>query len=196
LAVGSYTVTVADANGCTSVISTTIGADTSNISVSFVSTDVTTNGGNDGTINITVSGGTAPFSYLWSNAATTEDLNGLTAGNYTVTITDGNGCTAIQTITVSAPVAVNLTDANSWNANIFPNPAEYQTMVAVELGTVSNVRIRLVNNLGQIIQSAEYNDVMSVQHNLNITDLPAAIYMVEISANGISKTKRLVITRK
>jgi hypothetical protein len=195
LAAGSYTATVADANGCTSVISTTVGADTSNISVSFVSTDVTFNGGNDGTINITVSGGTAPFSYLWSNAATTEDLNGLTAGNYTVTITDGNGCTAIETITLSAPVAVSLTTANSWNANIFPNPAEYQTMVAVELSTISNVRIRLVNSLGQILQSAEYNDVMSVQHSLNIAELPAAIYMVEISANGISKTMRLVITR-
>jgi hypothetical protein len=69
-------------------------------------------------------------------------------------------------------------------------------MVAVELNAVSNVRIRLVNSLGQIIQAAEYNDVISVQHILNITDLPAAIYMVEISANGISKTMRLVITRK
>ena len=117
-------------------------------------------------------------------------------GNYTVTVTDGNGCDAVQTVTVNATVAVSLTTASSWNANIFPNPAEFQTTVAVELNAVSNVRIRLVNSLGQIIQAAEYNDVISVQHILNITDLPAAIYMVEISSNGKFETLPLLITRK
>jgi hypothetical protein len=120
----------------------------------------------------------------------------LTQGNYTVTITDGNGCVALETVTISAPVAISLTAAKSWNANIFPNPAEYQTMVSVELNAVSNVRIRLVNSLGQIIKTAEYTDVINIQHSLNIAELPAAIYMIEISANGITETLRLVITRK
>jgi hypothetical protein len=69
-------------------------------------------------------------------------------------------------------------------------------MVAVELGTVANVRIRLVNSLGQIIQSAEYSEVMNVQHSLNVSDLPAAVYMVEITADGVQKVQQLIITRK
>jgi hypothetical protein len=89
-----------------------------------------------------------------------------------------------------------MTAANNWTATLFPNPTDNQTMVSVELGTMSIVRIRLVNSLGQIIQSVEYSDVMSIQHNLNVSELPAAVYMVEISANGQLKTQRLVVTRK
>jgi hypothetical protein len=92
-------------------------------------------------------------------------------------------------------VAIALT-ASNWTANIFPNPTDKQTMVAVELVTVANVRIRLVNNLGQIIQSAEYSEVMNVQHSLNVSDLPAAVYMVEISVNGALKTQKLKLIRK
>jgi hypothetical protein len=123
-------------------------------------------------------------------------LNGLIAGSYTVTVTDANGCATTQTATVNQPpVAIALT-ANNWSAAIFPNPTENQAMVSVELGTTANVRIRLINSLGQIIQSTEYSDVMNVQHSLIVSELPAAIYMVEITANGIQKTQRLVVTRK
>jgi hypothetical protein len=196
LAAGSYTVTVIDANGCASTANATVGTSNGNLAATATTTDVTTFGGNNGAVNLTVSGGTAPFSFVWSNGATTEDLNGLVAGTYTVTITDANGCATTQTATVNQPpVAIALT-ANNWSAAIYPNPSENQTMVSVELGTTANVRIRLINSLGQIIQLAEYSDVMNVQHSLNVSELPAAIYMVEITADGIQKTQRLVVTRK
>jgi hypothetical protein len=197
LAAGTYSVTATDANGCVNTATATVGTNAGTLATSATATDATVNGAADGSADVTVTGGTSPITYLWSNAATTEDLNGLTAGTYTVTVTDANGCISTETVTVSQPpVAIDVTAANAWTANMFPNPAENQTMIAVELGTISNVRIRLVNNLGQIIQSVEYSDVMSVQHSLNVSELPAAVYMVEISANGQLKTQRLFVARK
>lgn len=54
-----------------------------------------------GTVNLTVSGGTAPYKYKWSTNATTEDINNLTAGTYTVTVTDARGCSEIKISTVT-----------------------------------------------------------------------------------------------
>ena len=54
-----------------------------------------------GSINLTVSGGTAPYKYLWSNAQTTKNLNNLIAGVYTVTVTDARGCTEFKSATIN-----------------------------------------------------------------------------------------------
>ncbi|PSJ72030.1 hypothetical protein C7N43_36300, partial [Sphingobacteriales bacterium UPWRP_1] len=67
-------------------------------------THVTTSGGSNGAITLTVTGGTAPFTYLWSNNATTQNLTALTAGTYTVTVTDAIGCTAVTSAVVATAV--------------------------------------------------------------------------------------------
>lgn len=54
--------------------------------------NVKCSGGNDGFINLSVAGGTAPYSYNWDNTPDVEDPSGLTAGTYNVTVTDANGC--------------------------------------------------------------------------------------------------------
>lgn len=95
LAQGFYTVTVTDANSCTDTLTAEI-AEASGITVTFDTTGVTCFGGDDGAIDITVSGGTTPYLFDWSNAETSEDVTDLTEGTYTVTITDDAGCQFIQ----------------------------------------------------------------------------------------------------
>ena len=97
---GTYSVTVTDANACTANASVTVG-EPAQLQVTAVTTPVSTSGGSDGAVNLTVSGGTSPYSYAWSpGGALTQDLDGLVAGSYTVTVTDANGCTATLTVTI------------------------------------------------------------------------------------------------
>lgn len=104
---GNYSVTVTDANACTANLSTTITEPTA-ISASDVITNVTCNGLSNGAINLTVSGGTVAsnYTFAWDNSATTEDITGVLAGNYQVTITDDNGCTFVKTYTVTEPAVM------------------------------------------------------------------------------------------
>jgi SdrD B-like domain/SprB repeat/Secretion system C-terminal sorting domain len=108
LAAGSYTLTVTDNKGCTKVGNVTITEPTKLVATPTGSA-LDCGGGNNGTASVVASGGTAPYKYKWSNGATAAALTNLTAGNYTVTITDGNGCTATATAAVTQPAPLDLT---------------------------------------------------------------------------------------
>jgi gliding motility-associated-like protein len=98
LSPGTYTVTVS-LGSCLSTSSFLIldDAQAPNLSASGTSANC---GLNDGSVALNVSGGMGPFTYLWSNAATDEDLNGIPPGAYTVTVTGSNGCTALNLASV------------------------------------------------------------------------------------------------
>jgi hypothetical protein len=104
---GNYTVTVTDAAGCFQ--SNTIGVgNATGPTITKTQTNVACNGGNTGSITLTVSGGTTPYTYLWSNGATTQNLTGLTAGTYSVTVTDVTGCVGTTSATITQPAGINL----------------------------------------------------------------------------------------
>ncbi|MBN4051483.1 SprB repeat-containing protein, partial [bacterium AH-315-M05] len=110
-----YTVNVIDSAGCTSVDSVMINEPVV-LTSSIIGADASCSGGSDGAADLTVTGGTTPYSFLWSNSATTEDISNLTIGTYTVIITDTNGCTAFDTVTINNPISltssISGTDAN------------------------------------------------------------------------------------
>lgn len=110
--VGSYTVTLTDANGCTATQSVTL-TEPSALTISNTFTNPSCNTISDGTINITVSGGTLPYAFNWnSGMAATEDLSGLLSGTYSVTVTDTNGCAISDTITLTPIVTVTAQAGN------------------------------------------------------------------------------------
>src|SRR5690606_34338470 len=98
LAAGAYIVMVTDANGCSATQSQIITAPTT-ITVSGVSTNAFCTNPN-GMISTATGGGTSPYTYLWSNNETTSNINQLNAGNYSLTVTDTNGCTKTLSETV------------------------------------------------------------------------------------------------
>jgi len=100
---GIYVVTVADAAGNSVFAVVTINdASAATISVNST-TDISCNGQSNGAIGINITGGTFPYTFLWSNGSATEDINNLFAGPYEVNVTDTNGCAAFLSITLTEP---------------------------------------------------------------------------------------------
>jgi hypothetical protein len=110
---GSYTVTVTDANGCTEQMSVTITQPQSSLLTTATQVNALCFGNPSGSIDLSVSGGTGPYMYSWSNGSTTQDISNLAGGSYTVTVTDVLGCTSSTSITITEPTALSLTTTST-----------------------------------------------------------------------------------
>ena len=129
----TYTATATSTtNGCTRSKNVTVTV-SSPMSLSGSVTNVTCNGGLNGAISTTVTGGIAPLTYLWSNAATTANLTGIAAGSYSVTVTDATASTVTGNWTVTQPAAISAT-AVVTNAAC-PNSADGAINLTVSGGT-------------------------------------------------------------
>src|SRR5678815_5260862 len=115
LAAGDYDVTITDANGCTLTATIAVGNVNSTLAETHVATDATC-ANNNGAIDITVTGGVGTLTYAWTGpngfTSASEDLTGLEAGDYNLTVTDANGCVLPVTITI-AQTANTLAETNA-----------------------------------------------------------------------------------
>ncbi|MFN4233195.1 MAG: gliding motility-associated C-terminal domain-containing protein [Bacteroidia bacterium] len=105
---GSYTLTVTDANGCNVSANTTINQPTT-LSIGFTSSNASCNLLCDGSASVNPTGGTAPYSVLWSTSVTTNNISNLCAGAYSVTVTDTNGCSVVNNFNITEPSPVSAT---------------------------------------------------------------------------------------
>lgn len=115
LTAGTYTVTITDTYSCDQVNSYTV-SEPAILQVTLTSqTDISCFGLNDGVADITASGGTAPYTYVWSNGSNNEDPTNLSSGVQTVTVTDANSCSSTMNVTINEPadLAVNISNVNS-----------------------------------------------------------------------------------
>lgn len=101
LAAGSYTVSITDANNCTASTSFMI-IEPAEFQLSLSSTNESFPGANDGSASASPTGGVMPYSYIWSNDSTSQTITGLSAGNYSVTVTDANGCSNEASVIINA----------------------------------------------------------------------------------------------
>lgn len=101
---GQYIIEVTDDSGCKARDTVTL-TEPDPLAISGSVTDILCFGDASGAINVSISGGTNPYSSLWSNNAITEDLTNLAAGSYTDTVTDVNGCEIISSFTINEPSA-------------------------------------------------------------------------------------------
>ncbi|MFC3416680.1 T9SS type B sorting domain-containing protein [Algoriphagus hitonicola] len=109
LSAGTYTAVVYDMYNCDVSVSFEIKSPEGGINVSENIGGISCSGENDGSINLAVAGGVAPYTYKWNTGATNKDISNLSAGNYEVTITDSNGCSFFGSyaVTAASPLEIN-----------------------------------------------------------------------------------------
>ncbi|MEZ4722333.1 MAG: T9SS type A sorting domain-containing protein [Flavobacteriales bacterium] len=113
-AAGTYTVTFTQPNGCQGVAAFIV-TQSPGVSLSQVATPTSCPLSTDGSVALTINSGTSPYTFLWSNGSTNQNLSNVAAGNYTVTVTDANGCTA--------SISSNVSTTSTLFVNAAPNPA-------------------------------------------------------------------------
>ncbi|SIT06427.1 gliding motility-associated C-terminal domain-containing protein [Filimonas lacunae] len=105
LAAGTYTVTAKNAGGCTTAMQVTV-KQPDVLSVSETHTNVVCHSESTGAVDVTVTGGTAPYTYSWTSGAVSQDISGLPAGTYKVTVKDANGCSSGVSATITEVIGV------------------------------------------------------------------------------------------
>lgn len=180
---GSYTATVTDNKGCILVKSFVVNQPTHSLTATLNHTDVKCTSGNDGGITSSVTGGTAPYTYLWSNGATSESLIGVSAGVYNLTVTDAQGCTSFTGTQVEEPAA-------ALAVNIQPHDVQCYGAAdgSIELNVSGGVQPYyynwgnqneiLLNNFSEIIGSLTQG-----QYFIRVTDRNGCIYEQYIQIN-------------
>ena len=182
IASGTYTVTVTDANGCTITGDYSVTQPAEELSATLLASNITCNGESTGAINLTASGGTAPYTYLWTNGATTEDIDNIAAGSYSVTVTDTNECEITEQITVEEPTIPLSATANDIT-NVDCNGSETGSITVEATGGTSPYQFSLDNGV-------------TTQTNNIFENLAAGTYTITIIDNNLcSTTVNAIVTQ-
>jgi len=193
---GNYAVTVSDANGC----ELTVPANIPNIGapIDLVGADTTTatcaNCSNGG-VDLTLGGAGAPYTFNWSNNATSEDLVNVLPGAYSVTITSVDGCTFDTTFTVS--FTTGLVELEGMNINIYPNPSTGRVFVEFSQTPMDEIQIEVFNAVGQLVVARRY-EAQSIQERLpvDLEEVSSGTYMLKISSGKAYTTQKIIILKE
>lgn len=168
---GIYSVTITDSLGCIILYSYTLTEPS----------QIVINGSiNGNAIDITVSGGTPGYTFLWSNGANTEDLSNLSSGTYSVFVTDANGCTSNASFTVNN---VGLEQQESIELQVFPNPTNDQLTIRRSVNSLGHHSYVIQDSYGRKVLEGSFEDN---EETLSLAHLAPGLYQLHVGVKTIS----------
>jgi PKD repeat protein len=179
LAAGTYSVTVTDASGCIAVTAVTILSPAPITNTMATSPDL---GTGNGTATASPSGGNGGFSYLWSNGQTNANATGLAAGNYTVTITDAQGCSLIDTVNVTLVI----THAADLRPNLFqvgPVPFSELLVLRPKVDLDGQFMVSLIDHQGRLVYAEQIRAAAGMPVVLRPGTLSDGVYFLVVETS-------------
>ena len=191
LSAGTYTYYVQDSNGCAATAEATV-EEPEALSVTGVITN--DSGIGDGALDITVAGGNGGYSFAWSGpdnyTSADEDLTGIVAGEYTVTVTDANGCSVTETFGV--PVGIGeYTFLQS--IVVSPNPSMGLFGLNLEGAAGEDVVLSVYDAQARLVWTNTLSQAWgSVLSTIDLSGMATGVYQLELVANGSRQTVQLM----
>ncbi|MBN8677292.1 MAG: T9SS type A sorting domain-containing protein [Chitinophagales bacterium] len=191
---GLVSLTVTDAAGCTQTATTTI-SQTPSLALTLTVTDASAVNAQDGAVNLTVGGGSGIFAYNWSNGATTEDLNNVGPGNYSVIVVDvASGCTITGTAVVNVSVG---TQEAEWLSQfqLSPNPTNGISLLNLQLHQPTGFLVEVHTMTGQLIWSSTAQFTNQLTMPIDLSASPTGLYTVSVKLSDRVFVRKLSVIR-
>ena len=181
---GTYTVTIEDGANCSETATITVTEPVQLGSSYGINGNTATP--SNGVITVIPNGGTPPYSYDWDNGATTAINDGLFQGEYTLTLSDANGCTTVTTYTVGGNVSINESISNKFIGKVYPNPSNGKFQLYLLNINQGNYTIELTNTIGQVLQSKSIEIISNeTKIEFNSEGFAKGVYLLNVSSNEL-----------
>ena len=193
LLAGTYTFFAQDENGCVQTVDATIGEPEAIVVTGIVSEGSVTG---EGTIDVTVTGGSLPYTYEWIGPGVSgqdgQDLEGISTGSYTVDVTDANGCTTTETFNITTDIREL---GAGVTASVFPNPSQGEFVVDIQGGFQGALDYQVLDAQGRMIDAGQWVATSGAfRTNLDLSGAEAGVYRLVMVANGRPSSLQLVKT--
>jgi len=145
--------------------------------------------GVDGSASVMASGGIPPYTYFWGTGSTDTAITDLPPGAYVVIVRDANDCLEAATVTVEFLEGIDELNDNA--LMIYPNPSSKQ--VTIRLNTRDIISLSLLDVRGSLIKVYQDNELHDGIFVLDVTDIPAGVYYINLRSEKGSLVKKLVV---